>query len=79
MAKDFDFTEEVRGLRVPTLIVAADADHGAAQPLRRGSACSTAVSATAGGWAKAARRRARVAILPGLTHYSTSARRCSPR
>src|SRR5215208_7413651 len=26
MAKDFDFTEEVRGLQVPTLIVAADAD-----------------------------------------------------
>jgi pimeloyl-ACP methyl ester carboxylesterase len=26
MAKDFDFTEDVRGLQVPTLIVAADAD-----------------------------------------------------
>jgi pimeloyl-ACP methyl ester carboxylesterase len=26
MAVDFDFTEEVRGLRVPTLVVAADAD-----------------------------------------------------
>jgi pimeloyl-ACP methyl ester carboxylesterase len=26
MVKDFDFTEEVRGLQVPTLIVAADAD-----------------------------------------------------
>jgi pimeloyl-ACP methyl ester carboxylesterase len=26
MAKDFDYTEEVRGLQVPTLIVAADAD-----------------------------------------------------
>ncbi len=26
MAQDFDFTEEVRGLKVPTLIVAADAD-----------------------------------------------------
>jgi pimeloyl-ACP methyl ester carboxylesterase len=26
MAKDFDFTEEVRGLQVPTLVVAADAD-----------------------------------------------------
>ncbi len=26
MAKDFDFSEEVRGLKVPTLIVAADAD-----------------------------------------------------
>ena len=26
MAKDFDFTEEVRGLQMPTLIVAADAD-----------------------------------------------------
>ena len=26
MAEDFDFTEEVRGLQVPTMIVAADAD-----------------------------------------------------
>ena len=26
MSKDFDFTEEVRGLQMPTLIVAADAD-----------------------------------------------------
>src|SRR5438067_9186869 len=26
MSKDFDFTEEVRGLQVPTLVVAADAD-----------------------------------------------------
>jgi hypothetical protein len=26
MAKEFDFTEEVSGLQVPTLIVAADAD-----------------------------------------------------
>lgn len=26
MARDFDFTEDVRGLRVPTLVVAADAD-----------------------------------------------------
>ena len=26
MAKDFDFTDEVRGLQVPTLIAAADAD-----------------------------------------------------
>src|SRR5207249_4365430 len=26
MAKDFDFAEEVRGLQVPTLVVAADAD-----------------------------------------------------
>ena len=26
MANDFDFSEEVRGLKVPTLIVAADAD-----------------------------------------------------
>ena len=36
MAKDFDFTEEVRGLQVPTLIVAADADMAPLEPLRRG-------------------------------------------
>src|SRR5262249_57118022 len=26
MAQDFDFTEEVRGLQIPTMLVAADAD-----------------------------------------------------
>ena len=35
MAQDFDFSEEVRGLQVPTLIVAADADMAPAEPLRR--------------------------------------------
>ena len=35
MSKDFDYSEEVRGLKVPTLIVAADSRHGTAQPLRR--------------------------------------------
>jgi pimeloyl-ACP methyl ester carboxylesterase len=33
MAKEFDFTEEVRGLQVPTLIVAADADMAPPEPL----------------------------------------------
>ena len=50
MAKDFDFTEEVRSLKVPTLT----------WPRRvttsRCSSCSMAACATAAGWAKAGRR-----------------------
>ena len=70
MAKDFDFTEEVRSLQVPTLIVTADADmappshyvevftlHGGG--LRDGGWMGE--GRPAGGHA--------LAILPGLTHY----------
>ena len=41
MRQDFDFTEELRGLQVPTLIVAADADMA---PPRSSTAASTIVS-----------------------------------
>ena len=56
MAQEFDFTEEVRGLQVPTLIMAADADMAPPSHYVEVSSCSTAVSATAVGWARAGRR-----------------------
>src|SRR4029077_2913160 len=71
LAKDFDFTEEVRGLQVPTLIVAADADMAPPSHyvevfrlldggLRdRGWMCG---GRPQGGHA--------LTILPGLTHYN---------
>jgi pimeloyl-ACP methyl ester carboxylesterase len=71
MAQDFDFTEEVRGLRVPTMIVAADADmappshHVEIFKLLDGGLRD-------GGWMNEGRPKGghALAILPGLTHYS---------
>ena len=71
MAVDFDFTEEVRGLQVPTLIVAADADmvppshYAEVFRLLDGGLRD-------GGWMGEGRPRGghALAILPGLTHYS---------
>ena len=71
MASDFDFTEEVRGLQVPTLIVAADADMAPPSHyvevfkllgggLRDGGFMGE--GRPEGGHA--------LAILPGLTHYN---------
>ncbi len=70
MAQDFDLTEDVRGLRVPTLVVAADADmappshyvevFGLLDGGRRDGGW-TGEGRPAGGHA--------LAILPGLTHY----------
>ena len=71
MAKDFDFTEEVRGLQVPTLIVAADADmappsHYVAVFELLGGGLRD------GGWMGEGRPEGghALAILPGLTHYN---------
>ncbi|MEU7758510.1 MULTISPECIES: alpha/beta fold hydrolase [Micromonospora] len=70
MRTDFDFTEQVRALRVPTLVVAADADmappshfvevFGLLDGGRRDGGW-TGEGRPAGGHA--------LAILPGLTHY----------
>ena len=70
MAKDFDFTEEVRGLQVPTLIVAADADM-APEPLCRGLRAARR-GLRDGGWMGEGRPKGghALAILPGLTHYN---------
>ena len=70
MAKDFDFTEEVRGLRVPTLIVAADADM--APPSHYAHVFELLGGGLHdGGWMGEGRPQGghALAILPGLTHY----------
>jgi pimeloyl-ACP methyl ester carboxylesterase len=71
MAQDFDFTEDVRGLQVPTLIVAADADM--APPSHYAEVFSLLDGGLRdGGWQGDGRPRGghALAILPGLTHYS---------
>jgi pimeloyl-ACP methyl ester carboxylesterase len=71
MAKDFDFTEEVRGLKVPTLVVAADADM--APPSHYVEIFGLLDGGKRdGGWMGEGRPAGghALAILPGLTHYS---------
>lgn len=70
MAKDFDYSEEVRGLKVPTLIVAADADM--APPSHYVEVFKLLDGGLRdGGWMGEGRPRGghALAILPGLTHY----------
>ena len=69
MKEDFDYSKEVAGLKATTLVVAADADifppahaievFGLLGGGRRD-----------GGWDGSGRPRSRLAILPGLTHYT---------
>ena len=71
MAQDFNFTEEVRGLQVPTLIVAADADM--APPSHYVEAFKLLDGGLRdGGWMGEGRPKGghALAILPGLTHYN---------
>jgi pimeloyl-ACP methyl ester carboxylesterase len=71
MAQDFDLTEEVRGLQVPTLIVAADADM--APPSHFVEVFSLLGGGVRdGGWMGEGRPKGghALAILPGLTHYT---------
>ena len=71
MAQDFDFTEDVRGLQVPTLIVAADADM--AQPSHYVEVFKLLDGGLRdGGWMGEGRPKGghALAILPGLTHYN---------
>ena len=71
MAKDFDFKEDVRGLQVPTLIVAADADM--APPSHYVEAFKLLDGGLRdGGWMGEGRPKGghALAILPGLTHYN---------
>jgi pimeloyl-ACP methyl ester carboxylesterase len=71
MAKDFDFTEQVRGLQVPTLFACADADmfppsHAVEVFELLGGGQRD------GGWQGEGRPAGghALAILPGVTHYS---------
>jgi pimeloyl-ACP methyl ester carboxylesterase len=71
MAQDFDLTEEVRGLQVPTLIVAADADM--APPSHFVEVFNLLDGGLRdGGWMNEGRPKGghALAILPGVTHYS---------
>ena len=71
MSKDFDYTEQVRGLRVPTLVVAADADM--APPSHFVEVFNLLDGGLRdGGWAGEGRPEGghALAILPGLTHYN---------
>lgn len=71
MAEDFDLTEEVSDLRVPSLIVAADADM--APPSHYVEVFRLLDGGLRdGGWGNEGRPKGghALAILPGLTHYS---------
>jgi pimeloyl-ACP methyl ester carboxylesterase len=74
MAKDFDFSEEVRGLQMPTMIVCADADM--APPSHYVEVFKLLDGGLRdGGWMGEGRPKGghALAILPGLTHYNLSA------
>jgi pimeloyl-ACP methyl ester carboxylesterase len=71
MSKDFDFSDEVRGLKVPTLIIAADADM--APPSHYVEIFGLLDGGKRdGGWAGEGRPAGghALAILPGVTHYN---------
>jgi pimeloyl-ACP methyl ester carboxylesterase len=71
LAQPFDFSEEVRGLRVPTMIVAADADM--APPSHYVEVFKLLDGGLRdGGWMGEGRPSGghALAILPGLTHYT---------
>ncbi len=70
MLADFDYSEEVRGLRVPTLVMAADADM--APPSHYVEIFNLLDGGLRdGGWMGEGRPKGghALAILPGLTHY----------
>ena len=71
MSNSFDFSEEVRGIQVPTLIVAADADM--APPSHFVEVFKLLGGGLRdGGWTGEGRPQGghALAILPGLTHYN---------
>jgi pimeloyl-ACP methyl ester carboxylesterase len=71
MAEGFDYTEELRGIRVPTMLVAADADQ--APPSAFVEAFKLLDGGLRdGGWMGENRPKGghALAILPGLTHYN---------
>jgi pimeloyl-ACP methyl ester carboxylesterase len=71
MAKDFNYSDEVRDLQVPTLMVAADADM--APPSHYVEAFKLLDGGLRdGGWMGEGRPKGghALAILPGLTHYN---------
>jgi pimeloyl-ACP methyl ester carboxylesterase len=74
MSNDFDFSEEMRGLQVPTLLVCADADM--APPAHYVEAFKLLDGGLRdGGWMGEGRPKGghALAVLPGLTHYNLGA------
>jgi pimeloyl-ACP methyl ester carboxylesterase len=74
MSRDFDYSEEMRGLQVPTMIVCADADM--APPSHYVEAFKLLDGGLRdGGWMGEGRPKGghALAILPGLTHYNLGA------
>lgn len=74
MSQDFDLTEEVRGLQVPTLVAAADADM--APPSHYVEVFGLLGGGQRdGGWAGEGRPKGghALAIIPGTTHYDVGA------
>lgn len=74
MGQDFDYSDEVRALTVPTLIVAADADM--APPSHYVEVFKLLDGGLRdGGWMGEGRPKGghALAILPGLTHYNLGA------
>jgi pimeloyl-ACP methyl ester carboxylesterase len=70
MQRDFDFTDEVRGLQVPTLIMGADADMVPPSHFAEIFALLDGGQRD-GGWMREGRPKGghALAILPGTTHY----------
>jgi pimeloyl-ACP methyl ester carboxylesterase len=71
MSKDFDYSEEMRGLQVPTMLVCADADM--APPSHYVEAFELLDGGLRdGGWMGEGRPKGghALAVLPGLTHYN---------
>jgi pimeloyl-ACP methyl ester carboxylesterase len=69
MAPDFDFSKEIAGIKAPTMVVAGDADifppaHAVEFFGLLGGGQRD------GGWDGSGRPKSRLAILPGLTHYT---------
>jgi len=69
MKVDFDFSEQIKGIKATTLIVAGDADifppaHAVEMFALLGGGQRD------GGWDGSGRPKSRLAILPGLTHYT---------
>jgi pimeloyl-ACP methyl ester carboxylesterase len=71
MAVDFDYSEDIRGIRVPTLVMAADADMAPPSHFVEFFALLDGGQRD-GGWMGEGRPKGghALAILPGLTHYN---------
>ena len=74
MAQDFDYSEELRGIQVPTQIVCADADMAPPSHYVEMFAMLDG-GLRDGGWMGEGRPRGghALAVLPGLTHYNLGA------